>query len=486
VFDEKEEKLRRLERLRHLGVRRGIAGLKAAGPPGLPAAADSEVADDEVARPQPREPFPAPAASERPSPGRLPGAAVETPLGPAWVRTVRYPLADRPDLAVLPTVAADALAAAGRDPRLARADPGRLAFIDTETTGLAQDTATYTFLIGVGMYEGVRPGDDRQPADAAFVVRQFFMRTPVEEPAQLYLVEDLLDAASGLVTFNGRGFDLPLLQNRFTLARRPCRWLGLPHLDLLPAARRIWRGATESCRLSSLEQHVLNVQRSEEDVPGYLIPDIYRQYYLTAVVNDLLVRVFYHNLMDIVSMPLLAGRLAQLYQTDDLAAKLASLSTVERLNLARAYVELGWYAAGEAAYRAALATASAAGQIQAYRELSFLLKRLGRRDEAAVLWEEWISAAPGEDLAPYIELAKHHEWHTADLMAARGWAAWALHIAGRQPEGPARAATLAELRHRLARLEQKLDDRGRGPVGDSVGDRGRGPVGDSVGDRGRG
>lgn len=456
MFDEREEKLRRLERLRHLGVRRGRAGLKAAGPP-----AWSAVPDDEAARPRPDALLPALPTSARSAPDDLPGAAIETPLGPAWVRTVRYPLAGRPDLAALLTAAPEALAAAGRDPRLARADLGRLAFIDTETTGLAQDTGTYTFLIGVGMYEGNRP------ADAAFVVQQFFMRTPAEEPAQLYLVEDRLAAASGLVTFNGRGFDLPLLQNRFTLARRPCRWLGLPHLDLLPAARRIWRGASESCRLSSLEQYVLHIRRSEEDVPGYLIPDIYRRYYLTAVVSDLLVRVFYHNLMDIVSMPLLAGRLAQLYQTDDLAARLAALSAIERLNLARAYVELGWFAAAETAYRAALAANAAAVQVQAYRELSFLLKRLDRHEEAAALWEEWIGAAPSADLTPYIELAKHHEWHTADLTAARGWAAWALHIAEGQPEGPGRVTMLADLRRRLARLEQKL--RGERAIGGDEG-----------------
>ncbi|MCX7670393.1 MAG: ribonuclease H-like domain-containing protein, partial [Anaerolineae bacterium] len=396
----------------------------------------------------------------------LPGAAVETPLGPAWVRTVRYPLAERPDLAGLLEVGAEALAAAGRDPRLARVDPTRLAFMDTETTGLAQDTSTYTFLIGIGLYEGASGDAGRRPADAAFVVRQFFMRTPAEEPGQLYLVEDLLDGVEGLITFNGRGFDLPLLQTRFTLARRPFRWLDLPHLDLLPAARRIWRGAVESCRLVSLEQSVLGIRRTEEDVPGYLIPDIYRQYYLTGTVSEWLVRVFYHNLMDIVSMPLLAARLAHLYRTDDLADKLAALNGAERLNLARAYVELGWHTPGETAYRAALAVGCAtAHRDQAYRELGFLLKRAGRRAEAAGLWEEWISTSPGNDLTPYIELAKYHEWHTADLVAARGWAAWALHIAESRPD---HAAESAELRHRLARLEQKLSNTGHQDGGSEI------------------
>ena len=194
------------------------------------------------------------------------------------------------------------------------------------------------------------------------------------------------------------------------------------------------------------------MRRSEEDVPGYLIPDIYRQYYLSGVVTDMLVRVFYHNLIDITSMPLLAARLGQLYQAAGLEERLNLLHPAEHASLARAYVDLGWIAAGEQAYHAALAAAAADAQrAQLYRDLGLLLKRRARREEAVALWEEWIGAVPGEDVAPYVELAKHHEWHTADLAAARGWTAWAVRIAEGWPPGYAREATLLELRHRLAR-----------------------------------
>ena len=88
--------------------------------------------------------------------------------------------------------------------------------------------------------------------------------------------------------------------------------------------------------------------------------------------------------------------------------------------------------------------------------LSLLYKRQAWRDQAAELWEEWISTVPGEDLTPYVELAKHHEWHTRDLAAARGWAAWALRIAEGWPSGITREVTVAELRHRLERVERKL------------------------------
>ena len=111
-------------------------------------------------------------------------------------------------------------------------EPGKVAFIDTETTGLSLGTGTYTFLIGVGIYE-----------EDAFVVRQFFMRSPAEERAQLHLVEEALSARTGIVSFNGRGFDMPLIHNRFVLAGMPLPMAGAPHLDLLPPARRSGRRA---------------------------------------------------------------------------------------------------------------------------------------------------------------------------------------------------------------------------------------------------
>ena len=95
-------------------------------------------------------------------------------------------------------------------------------------------------------------------------------------------------------------------------------------------------------------------------------------------------------------------------------------------------------------------------QVQAWRDLGYAYKRLERRAEAVALWETWISTVTGDDLTPYIELAKHHEWHSGDLAAARGWAAWALRIAEGWPSGYLRDEAVGELRHRLARIEAKL------------------------------
>lgn len=453
--DEMQRRLERLNRLRKLGVRRGVTD---APPPVAPRPADNRALEPGMeastgfvagrARSADAANLEAGSgvqAGALPS-SALPGELVETPFGPAWLRTARYPLAQAPQLIAWQSVDPGALAALDRNTALLGLEPARAAFIDTETTGLSLDAGTYTFLIGIGVYE-----------DDAFVVRQYFMRNPAEERAQLHLVEAALRTCTGIVSFNGRGFDMPLIQNRFLLAGMPPPLPGAPHLDLLPPARRLWRARWQSCSLGSLERNVLGVARTAEDVPGYLIPDIYRQYYRTGEVTDLLVRVFYHNLEDIVSMALLGARMAPHFQRETLAERLGGLHPLECWSLGRCYDALDWIEAGIDAYRIALAgMPPGTEQTQILRDLGFLYKRLARWDEAAALWEEWIGTAAGDDLTPYVELAKHHEWRTGDLSAARGWAAWALRIAAGWPAGGLREETVVDLKHRLERLERKI------------------------------
>ena len=436
-------RLERLNRLRKLGVRRGVRDLPAAAHPAGTAGAEPPAPAS--ISPDSRSGLPA-SSFQLPASSILPGEPSETPFGPAWVRIARYPLTERPDLAEWLTAQPAALAALDRNDGLLTLEPDKVAFIDTETTGLSLGAGTYTFLIGVGAFE-----------DNAFVVRQFFMRNPAEERAQLHLVEEALAGRTGIISFNGRGFDMPLINNRFVLAAMPLPLAGAPHLDLLPPARRLWKARWGSCSLGNLERNVLAFERTAEDVPGYLIPDIYRQYYLTGVVSDLLVHVFYHNLEDIVSMPLLAVRMARLFRYESLAEGLAELHPLECWSLGRCYDALNWTEASIVAYRAALERAPGNPEVtQVLRELGFLYKRLERRDEAAEVWEAWIGTVAGNDLTPYIELAKHHEWYTLDLTAARGWAAWALRITEGWAPGIARDEVVADLRHRLERLERKL------------------------------
>jgi len=330
-----------------------------------------------------------------------------------------------------------------RDTSWHKLDFCQVAFIDVETTGLAGGTGTICFLVGVGYF----PKGDSW----CFRVRQFFMRDLPEEPALLFSLAEFLSRFEALVSFNGRAFDWPLLQARFTLARMPIPLIGAPHLDLLAPARQLWRGSLHSCALSSLEIHILGTHRAVTDVPGWLIPEMYRNYLLQGDAAEM-PAIFYHNQQDILSLVALTAHLNALI--DDPFAHASS--GAEWLNLGRLYEELGWIERSKIAYRRALESPlSREAKANVVRRLSFLLKRSGRYDEAAQLWRA-IIADDGRELYPYVELAKYYEWHVGKLMLAALVTEEALNSLERICSPWQRAAAQAELRHRLTRLRRKL------------------------------
>ena len=127
----------------------------------------------------------------------------------------------------------------------------QVCFLDTETSGLSGGTGTYAFLVGAARF-----------IDDKFVLQQFFMRDPAEEPALLEGVANFLAPCEALVTFNGKAFDAPLLTTRYKLHYIPVPYKEYSHLDLLPLARRLWRDRLPSRALKYLEEHVLGFTRS--------------------------------------------------------------------------------------------------------------------------------------------------------------------------------------------------------------------------------
>lgn len=177
-------------------------------------------------------------------------------------------------------------------------------FLDTETTGLSGGTGIYAFLIGLGIC-----------AEDCLRVVQLFLAGPAWERAWLQAVENELPRCCGLVTYNGRAFDLPLLLTRYTLARSVPSWRYAPHMDLLLLARHFYRGRLASCSLSSMEQNVLGLRRGGEDVPGCEIPWMYTQFLRDSDASPLR-GVFYHNTLDIVSLAVLQRRIAAMASGD--------------------------------------------------------------------------------------------------------------------------------------------------------------------------
>jgi len=321
--------------------------------------------------------------------------------------------------------------------RLARVDgeiggTEGLLFLDTETTGLAGGTGTYAFLVGAALVEGGR-----------VVLYQYFMRDFDDEPALLAAVDPLLARASGLVTFNGAGFDLPLLETRFVLARR--RWpAALPHLDLLRPARRVWTGWLSDCRLSTLESVVLGHAR-EDDVPGAFIPLIYFDYLRSRRAAPLR-RVFEHNRADVLTLVALVGWFGRALAEDATVRpeELAGLGRLwEPVDLERALT----------CYRAALDGGLAEPMARWARwRLAWWEKRAARWDAACTLWEA-ARAHEVFDPRPWEELAKYHEHRARDLAAARAIVEDALGLA--RAAGAA-ARVLEAFAYRLDRLNRRL------------------------------
>ncbi len=315
-------------------------------------------------------------------------------------------------------------------------------FLDTETTGLA-GAGTLAFMVGVAFVE-------RGPASDVVVVRQYFLRDHADERAMLRLLNELLEEKTGLVTFNGRTFDVPLLSTRYLMNRLESRLVELPHLDLLQPSRRLWRNRFGSVALGNLEKMLLGVQRSEEDVPGWLIPNLYNDYVRSGDAREMR-RVFYHNQLDMLSMVTLTGEVVRQFseaRLDDHPTDLYSLGKWQS--------DLGLVVEAERNLRQA-----AGGDLpleiyhQALKQLGVLLKRNDRRHEAVLIWQQW-AATSLDDVEAHVELAKHYEWQEGDLQSAKVWTERALSLASHWSRG--RAAIIGpSLEHRLARLVRKLE-----------------------------
>jgi uncharacterized protein YprB with RNaseH-like and TPR domain len=311
-------------------------------------------------------------------------------------------------------------------------------FLDTETTGLG-GTGAVAFMVGLAWLE-----------PTALVVQQLFLRDLDEEPAMLHHLNSLAPRFQSLATFNGRSFDLPLLETRGVLNRQPCALSALPHLDLLWPARRIWRRRLGSVALGALEPALLQIGRTGNDVPGWLIPQLYHNW-LRAGEAEPLAGVFYHNRVDLISMVTLLVRLMQVVtepENETESADLLSLALWQqsaRLPQAEQTLRLALEKSADhlPAWHAALLA------------LAHWLKQHDRRAEAVPLWLQ-LAHTTTDDPRAHIELAKYYEWHAADSATALLWTERALALVARRD-----AVLSAELHHRRNRLLRKQEAVGR-------------------------
>ncbi len=162
--------------------------------------------------------------------------------------------------------------------------PDQLLFVDLETLGLFTSP-----IIVIGVAEAI---------DETLTVRQYVARNVGEEPAALEALLSHVDASTALVTFNGRAFDVPFLEQRLAYYRIHGN-LQRAHFDVLQFARRRWRGLTPDFKLASLEKHVMGARQS--DIPSALVPEFYETYLRTQNAGPL-VAIIDHNRQDLVAL----------------------------------------------------------------------------------------------------------------------------------------------------------------------------------------
>ncbi len=330
-------------------------------------------------------------------------------------------------------IPAEAAAFIAGDERLREMQAEQALFFDVETTSLGTAAGTLVFLLGGGFF---RSGQ--------FIVRQCFLADPAGEAAFLERALSLLSQGGYLVSYNGRHFDAPLLEGRFTLHRRRASISSLPHVDLLYAARKLYRRLLPDCCLPTVEREVLGVRRGGLDVPSFLVPQLYFEYLRTGEPGGMC-RVLYHNVVDVLSLAALYGVIGQ-------AVCFRRLSRAEE---AAAAAE--WFAAtgrlteAVAALRRALALErDPAGRSHLLLRLSLLLKRAGQWQEATQIWRYLVQSGLDAQGIAHVELAKFLEHRAHDYRAA-------IEVVQEALKSPAaQSIALREaLSHRLERLQHK-------------------------------
>lgn len=358
-----------------------------------------------------------------------------------------------PDLPLPGGAVPEVLARLCHAPGAAGLDLGEAVLLDVETTGLGRGPGTYAFLIGL-----------LDHCQGRLRLRQLLMPHPGEESALLERLTRALRGCSLLVTFNGRSFDLPLLQVRYQLQRQLWPLGRVPHLDLIGPARRLFRLRLGGASLARLETGLLGVER-QGDIPGHEIPEAYRTFLQTGD-PEVLEPVLEHNARDLVSLCALAGRLLQAFADAD-----GSDHPADSYCLGRCYEAARLPESAERFYTAALAAAGRSddllhveAQTRARRALSLLHKRRGDWPAALALWQQAIAPPGPRPYYAFEELAKHHEHRAHDPRRALEVVDEALSLlrAGRlvdRRDLHALAGLLGRRRDRLLRKRDRLRER---------------------------
>jgi len=284
-------------------------------------------------------------------------------------------------------------------------------FLDAETTGLSGGTGTMIFLLGLAKYE-----------DDHLLLEQFFLRNPSEEEAFLHALSYFCADMKVVVTYNGKAFDVPILNTRHILKRIPNPFLDVYHIDLLTISRQLWKLRLEQCRLSNIEQDILHFQREGGEVPGYLAPEFYKDFLKTGDARPLK-GVFYHNQEDVISLAALFSHIANMLENP---FEKATPTSHDSYSLGRVFEHLNENEIAHHLYDQSRACENNYNLRERYLlQQAMLFKRQNEIEKALPLWNEAINL---QSLTAMEELAKYYEHKAKDPYTALELTSRALEI----------------------------------------------------------
>lgn len=312
-------------------------------------------------------------------------------------------------------------------------------FIDTETTGLSGGTGTIPFLIGFGYFD-----------DSGFRLGQLMLENPADEPAQLTEFTKIAENYKSTITFNGKSFDLPLMRSRYILNKFPDPLIEFSHIDLLHLSRRIWKSRLTDRSLKQLEKEILHYVRSSEEVPGWMIPQIYFDFLKTGDGN-LLKNVAYHNAIDIVTMAALYIKINKMLLDTQ---ESRDIEWQDLFSIGQMYEQINEIDKALNLYQECFTANVFNGEelIKLCKLMANIYRKNENWDQAVRYWK--ISAELG-DFETCLALAKYHEHKLSNPIEALNWVIKAEEFLAPTPlPGYRKRNQLKELAVRKQRLER--------------------------------
>ncbi len=170
-----------------------------------------------------------------------------------------------------------------------------LVVLDLETAGF---WGCPVFLVGFLLAE-----------EGRLITLQLLARDYPEEAGIVGAAAAVLASRKLLVTFNGKSFDVPFLEERALVHQVALANRHWKHVDVLHPARRRYAGELPDCRLQTLERHVAAIHRVG-DLPSAEIPAAYHAFAASGRLEEL-ARVLQHSRVDLLATVLLFAALAR-------------------------------------------------------------------------------------------------------------------------------------------------------------------------------